>query len=672
MIFRPSHLLSALAVTLFVSTAPALHAQWTVPTPEELSMTSIPEAPGARAIYLFKEEQTFDGLHYQSFYYRVKVLNEAGRDMANVELPYYTERVDGVKLGSIEGRTIHSDGTIIPFTGKPYEKLIAKRQIDGVEIQKKVKIFTLPSVEVGSIIEYRYRLNIPDHYFRSPDWYIQTDLFTRKAHYMWRPTDQILTDDKGNEMAETVAWTPVLPSGVAVQKKKLSLSSEGDFGHMQLDLDMTNIPPITKEDYMPPAESLAYRVLFYYTPYTTTAAYWAKEGKEWSKKQDKFIGPGSAVKDAAKLLAGPTDAPEQKLRKLYAEVMTYENTDFTRERTTAEAKGTRTSDDVVKRKLGSSDEIALTFVALARAAGLKAYAMGVANRSKRTFIPGYLSLDQLDDDIAIVNVDGKDIILDPGQRYCPFGHLSWQHAYTSGLRQTVDAADLAATPASPFKDNHVNRIADMKLDEHGVATGTVKIDYTGDAALEWRQEALRGDSTGVNADLKARLESELPGGLEISVVGVQNLAEYEQPLKVTYEVKGTIGSSTGKRLLLPADLFEANTKPKFPNEKREHSVDMHYANQVQDAVRFSFPPTIAVESAPVAAKGAMATVAAFETASKAAPNSITLFRNYVLGKMLFEPKDYPDLRKFFAELEAKDQETVVLTHTDAKAGGGLN
>src|ERR1019366_3367388 len=37
----------------FLVAAPTVQAQWTAPTPEELSMTSIPQVPGAAAAYLF-------------------------------------------------------------------------------------------------------------------------------------------------------------------------------------------------------------------------------------------------------------------------------------------------------------------------------------------------------------------------------------------------------------------------------------------------------------------------------------------------------------------------------------------------------------------------------------------------------------------------------------------
>ena len=64
--------------------------QWTAPTAEELKMTSQPEVPGAAAVYLFKEEITEDKLHMWSKYVRLKVLTEAGKEYANVELKSYS------------------------------------------------------------------------------------------------------------------------------------------------------------------------------------------------------------------------------------------------------------------------------------------------------------------------------------------------------------------------------------------------------------------------------------------------------------------------------------------------------------------------------------------------------------------------------------------------------
>ena len=116
-------------VCLVALTSIARADQWTAPTAEELKMTSQPQVPGAGAVYLFKEEVTEDKLHMWSKYVRLKVLTEAGKEYANVELKHYSSSEHGgYSVDGIAGRTIHPDGTIIPFTGKPFDKLIEKGQ----------------------------------------------------------------------------------------------------------------------------------------------------------------------------------------------------------------------------------------------------------------------------------------------------------------------------------------------------------------------------------------------------------------------------------------------------------------------------------------------------------------------------------------------------------------
>src|ERR1700733_2754204 len=117
----------ALFSALFLTFSPFARAQWTQPTAEELSMTAQPEVPGAAAVYLFREETTEDDLHMFSTYVRLKVLTEKGKEYSNVELNYASVALGGSSsITDIQGRTIHPDGTIIPFTGKPYEKLVEK------------------------------------------------------------------------------------------------------------------------------------------------------------------------------------------------------------------------------------------------------------------------------------------------------------------------------------------------------------------------------------------------------------------------------------------------------------------------------------------------------------------------------------------------------------------
>jgi hypothetical protein len=193
--------------------------------------------------------------------------------------------------------------------------------------------------------------------------------------------------------------------------------------------------------------------------------------------------------------------------------------------------------------------------------------------------------------------------------------------------------------------------------------------YEGDPARRWREQALLGDETSLKAELRSNLEALLPSGMEITVTSLGELQDSEKPLVVTYTVSGSIGTSTGKRLLVPANLFEARAKPLFPSERRDVVVDMRLGSYVQDAVRYKVPTSFSIESPPAADAQILKSDASFDTSSKVAGNSITLFRDVAIARVMFSTADYPQLRDFYKKLEARDQETLVLTRNQAAATG---
>jgi hypothetical protein len=655
---------SLLAVLSLAS--PFAHAdKWTAPTKEELAMTSQPEVPGAPAVYLYREETTDDELHMYSIYVRLKVLTERGKEYSNIELPYSSnENGSGISVTQIEGRTIHPDGTIIPFTGKPYDKSIEKTR----GFKYMAKVFTLPDVEVGSIIEYRYDRRMGDHFFRAPEWYPQSDLYTRKAYYRWRPTDkQLISNDDRGQLTSNIAWTPILPVGTTLKHTRLPATQMGHDGQLVFELAMQDIPPAPDEEYMPPISSFTYRVLFYYSPYRTREEFWSSEGKHWSKLSDKFIGPGPRVRSTINEIAAPADTQDQKLRKIYAAIMQMENTNFTREHSSIEEKAQglgeiHTTDDILEHKRGSAKQLTELFVAMARAAGMKAYLATVTSRDHRIFLEAFPNLSQLDDYIAIVNVDGKEQYFDPGSRFCPYKHLAWKHTLASGMRQTDDSGSVIfQTPNESYLFSRVQRVANLTMDEQGTTTGTVKITFTGSPALQWRQSSLIGDATSFEQELRVDTEGVLPNGMDVKVASIDKLQDYEQPLTVVFDVKGAIGSSTGKRLLIPGDIFESNSKPAFPHEKREIPVYFSYPYVAQDAMRVNFPASFHVESLPAAEKNQFQNFAVYAMSSESTPTSVTVRRDYSLGEILFMPKEYTELRTFYSKMETKNQESIVLT-----------
>ena len=223
------------------------------------------------------------------------------------------------------------------------------------------------------------------------------------------------TDERGGKFISSVAWTPLLPKN-AVFKHDTVPGVGFDTGQVVMELKVDNVPPEPKEEDMPPLRSRSYRLLFYYTPYLSGEQFWREEGKQWSKARNDFMVPGPKVTAAVGSLVGAPDTEDQKLRKIYAAVMQLTNTSLTRTPTNAErkAEGIKTADDVWEANAGNADELAKLFVTMARVAGMKAYLMDTANRSVGFFLLNYLTMSQLQDDIAIVQGGGQGDVLRSG------------------------------------------------------------------------------------------------------------------------------------------------------------------------------------------------------------------------------------------------------------------
>lgn len=127
--------------------------------PEELKMTGESQAPGAPAIILFRQVDRDDNgrTSHEDNYFRIKILTEEGRKNADIEIPYYRE---SEKVVNVNARTIRPDGSIANFDGKVFDKSIVKAK----GLKYLAKTFTLPEVQVGSIIEYYYTRDLAEMY----------------------------------------------------------------------------------------------------------------------------------------------------------------------------------------------------------------------------------------------------------------------------------------------------------------------------------------------------------------------------------------------------------------------------------------------------------------------------------------------------------------------------
>jgi Domain of Unknown Function with PDB structure (DUF3857)/Transglutaminase-like superfamily len=650
-----------------------VRAQFQQPTDDELKMTADPKAPGAAAVYLNISEIANDPMHYQSYYYRIKVLGEKGKELATVEVPYM--KGNG-KVTDVKARTIHADGSIISLNVKPEDLLSEKNG----EKQFGRVVFTLPSVEVGSILEYTYTLRYDDNEFSSPQWEIQRPYFIHSGHFQFTPfkafmptgtpntdTGIFLVDSRGRTI-NSLVWWPRLPAGVTVKT-----SVNGSY-----TVDVTDVPAIPDEEWMPPIESFLYKVRFYYVPATTPNDFWISESKYWSKEVDKFAEPSKAIKEAVDGLVAPGDSDLAKAQKLYVAVQALDNTDYTRKKSQSELKQLKLkeakhAEDTWAQKSGSSEDIAMLYLAMLRAAGLTAYADKVVDRDRGVFDPSYMDLDQLDTTLVLLDTGGHEMVLDPGEKMCPFETVSWRHSDARGIGEGAKGISITATPMQIYKDNTINRIGDLTVDAHGGITGSFNIVMTGQTALRWRQEALRSDDAELKKQFDRELEAIVPDGVEAHIDHFLGIDHPDDNLIAMVRVTGTLGTATAKRLMLPGYFFETREHQPFVNEeKRLEPVDMRYGNRVTDQVTYHLPPEMTVEGAPQDANLAWPQHAVFVAKSKTEPGQITIANSLAVAFTEAKPEDYQDLRGFYQKVAAAAQQELVLSAAPAAASGAAN
>jgi hypothetical protein len=304
----------------------------------------------------------------------------------------------------------------------------------------------------------------------------------------------------------------------------------------------------------------------------------------------------------------------------------------------------------------------LLYVALARAAGLKILPMQVVNRERANFDVRLMSIDQLNDYLAIVEIGGKEVFLDPGQKMCPFGSLYWGHTLASGFRLSDKGAILDTAPPNTYRDAVVQRFGDLEINADGKVDGTIRFVMTGPVALRWRQAALENDQEQMKRVFDHELESIVPEGIEARFDHFVSLDNPDTALLAVVKVHGSLGATPAKRFQLPGFFFQTRSEHPFVDkEKRPEIVDMHFSDRVTDEVIYHLPAGFSVESAPQDSKISWPEHALLLTKTTSAPDKVTIVRSLACAFTFAKPEEYQDLRSFYQKVAAADQQQLVLT-----------
>jgi hypothetical protein len=627
-----------------------LGSDWPAVVPEELALKDNPAEPGAKAMFLYREAIVNNNKETEEIYNRIKIFTEEGRKLGDVEISY--SNIQEIK--DVRARTIHPDGTTTEFDGHVLDKLLVK----SGDIKVQAKTFSLPDVTPGCIIEYRYRVQYSPDLLLSSTWFIQDALYTKHAHFVFVPRSPM----------------PLYHSLVIRNFRENVKPEKQKDGSYTLDVnDITGVP---EEDYMLPVEELRGRVEFLYTLQNVTnnpKDFWDAYAKARAAEYDSYVGNRDAIKQEASKTVNPDDSPEVKLRKLYARAQQIHNTVYDPAKTAQEAGRDKTKDnknieDVMKHGYGTTVQIDLFFVGLAQAEGFNAALILDAPRNHRIFHPELEDTNELTDEVVLVRAQGKDYFLAPSVPICPFGMMPWGDTANSGMLVTNGGATFVKIPVMSSSDNVVERHAQLKLDENGSLTGTITVKYTGERAYLRRYDAMHEEQAGKDKQMTDEIHTMFPPAARFQLSQVSGWDQIEQPI----EVQGTIrlpgmAESAGRRLLLPAGLYESGKRQRFDPTERKQDVYFAYPFEDVDDITIQLPPGWKVEALPKNPPLDPGGQLHYDLTATQDGDTIHLHRNLTVGALLYPVSSYPALRHFFGQAKEGDDQELVLQKTDVAA-----
>lgn len=574
------------AACIGLSGRSASAASWKPVSQRELALTAADIGdPDADAAILFREggvNDTFaDGTSLR-MYIRIKIFNERGRRWADVQLPY---RVELGRITDVHARTIRPDGTPFEVDSRDvFDKLLMKTS-HGIW---RAKVFSMPAVEPGSIIEYRYRQIYPDG-FRYFALDLQSDLFTLDLFYRIEPPLVSKLD---------MRWITFN----ARDSKEFTPQWDGSSYYIKA----SNIPAFRREPMMPPERAVKIWGWLYYTNGSEVKPekYWRDYSTRAFWRTESETKPTHIIKRIVDTITLPNEPTAAKIARIYdyvqAEIKNVGYRDPTKVETVPDLalKRNNSAEETLIRRYGTPVEINRLFVAMLRACGLDARVAELTTRDELTFHRGFVNSFQLNSEVTAVLARGSIDFYDPGTLYCPIGMLAWEKEAVPVIVHGNYKDIFAETPLTDASRSGQHRVIRIGWSRNGSPDVSAEVRLVGQRAVEARNE-LASLSPEERVKRFADLQRDSVPGTEIDESAALEVDQKPGPLILTYKYDCPRAfMRTEKRVLIRPALIGRGDEPFLAGPRRVNAVYFPYPWSEIDRVEIAVPTGSVVEQLP--------------------------------------------------------------------------
>ena len=579
---------------------------------------------------------------------RIKILNKAGFDWADISIQYYD---DGGSVNQIKAITYNLEN------GKIVKDKLDKKSIIDEEIMKDVsqKKILMPNVKEGSIIEYTYTIISPS--YSIPTWYFQTSEpilhseFRVKIPKYYIYADyyegsQLLSVNSNENYSETemLSGKPFNYSGnyyrrvaknVPALREEPFMTNPDDYrAKIVYQLQTIEIPGILRENYI---------------------KNWGNVGHALWKDQDfgltlKGYSNGSVKKIVPDVVA-KASSPKDKMIAIYDYVRENMNWNENHSFWTSQSLN-NTLDD----RKGNSADINLMLCLMLREAAIEALPAILSTRSHGKMNPHYPIVRQFNHVMVYVAVGEEEYWLDATDKNRPYYLLDSEDLNHIAL--VVDEEGAQWKSISPKQKYQHIATANFKLTETGNLEGEFACSDRGYSAYHCRKSLIANGEDTFSQDM---FKNDLTD-MNLISYSYEHADEITEPLKSNYEM--TINSAAtiaDNRIYLNPMLNEGMSENPFKLEERTFPIDYGHGYNYTYIFNLELPEGYEVEELPEATRVALPNKGGSFTYNIAAKeNSLQLMSKFTIKQTIFQPEEYPIIKQFYDVVVSKHAEQIVL------------
>jgi len=472
---------------------------------------------GAVVLYDHSEVRFFpDGRKVWKEETAVKILGRKGiKDFGEITIPFSTEH-QRVKI--LYAYTVLPDGRVVKPEKKAFNIVYPPFSSEApIYSDLKYQTISMPAVKEGAIVKYAFTLETFKPYMKNEFW--ATNFF------------------QDEYPVKEAVFKAYIPKGKHYRFKTYNIAPERATpkvthakGYTVLTWRLTDIPPIKKEQHMPPMGEVAKRVTI------TSLRTWNQVAKWYAELAKDAVTPSESVKRLAQRIAGDKETLEEKVRAVYTFVS--KNIRYVGMEFGINGYKPHSADTVLKNRYGDCKDHATLLIAMLKSLGVECYPVLIPTQSKANLDPDLPLPTAFNHEIAVARLNHRFLFMDTTSDYVPYGHIPSEDQGRRVLVVDINAqrGTVVETPVALPEENLEGFDGEFSLSSSGKLSGTIRFTYTGVYSEYKRAQFLNMNPSLVKSHIE-KLASDISPGFEVKDYRITGVKELNTS-RVTVELKG--------------------------------------------------------------------------------------------------------------------------------------